>query len=290
MTTSTKNPTQTYPKDTSPPPKVTSPAVNNSWAEKVKISDSSSRFKLDPIPRQSHGDQLCISEEMIETNSSKWSRCMVGFIPGFTMSYRMVNTIASRVWRSCGLEQVTTMANGFMIFHFTTEEEMQAVMERGPWLFGDNTILLQQWHPGYKFDKNKISKVPVWIRLHGLPFPLWNQNGLSLAASMVGRPLACDSQTYNCQRLEYARLCVEIDAALPKVTSFEIVSPLSHEPIVVDVDYEWTPSHCPTCKTYGHSCKRSRQPPPVVATGHTGKPFGGQPSPNSPHSHSTHKP
>uniref|UniRef100_A0A6N2LC78 Uncharacterized protein n=1 Tax=Salix viminalis TaxID=40686 RepID=A0A6N2LC78_SALVM len=96
---------------------------------------------------------------------------------------------------------------------------------------GDKAIVLQQWHSGFKFDKNKISKLPVWIRLHGLPFPLWSQEGLSLAASMVGRPLSCDAQTYNCQRLEFARLCVEIDATLPKVTSFEVVSPSPWNPL-----------------------------------------------------------
>uniref|UniRef100_A0A6N2MAS7 DUF4283 domain-containing protein n=1 Tax=Salix viminalis TaxID=40686 RepID=A0A6N2MAS7_SALVM len=260
-----KKNTQTQP---SPLPKEnTPPAINvppsTSWAEKVKISDSSTRFKLDPIPRRSPGGKLCITEEMLLNTSEQWNRCMVGFIPGFKMSHRMVNTIASRVWRSCGLENVTTMSNGFMLFRFKTEAEMQDVMERGPWLFGGKAIVLQQWHPGFKFDKNKISKLPVWIRLHGLPFPLWSQEGLSLAASMVGRPLSCDAQTYNCQRLEFARLCVEIDAALPKVTSFEVVSHLSFDPITVEVEYEWLPSHCASCKTYGHSCKRSNKPTPT---------------------------
>ncbi|KAG5239407.1 DUF4283 domain-containing protein [Salix suchowensis] len=151
------------------------------------------------------------------------------------------------------------MANGFLLFRFKTEEQMQTVLEKGPWLFGGKAIILQQWHPSYKFDKNKISKVPVWIRLTGLPFSMWNKTGLSLAASMVGRPLSCDAQTYNCTRLEYARLCVEIDAKLPKVTSFDIVSPSSTEPITVEVEYEWMPPHCTGCKLYGHSCKKQQQ-------------------------------
>ncbi|KAB5569040.1 hypothetical protein DKX38_002833 [Salix brachista] len=236
------------------------PPAANSWAEKVRISDSTTRFTLDPIQRQLVGSQLLVTEEMLHHNSSQWTRCMVGFIPGFRMSHRMANTVASRVWRSCGLKQVTTMANGFMLFRFSTEAEMQAVMEKGPWLFGGKAILLQQWHPSYKFDKNKISKLPVWVRLHGLPFPLWSQTGLSLAASMVGRPLSCDSQTYNCERLEYARLCVEINASLPKVSNFDIVSPLSTEPLTVEVEYEWMPPYCASCKLYGHSCKNQQQP------------------------------
>ncbi|KAJ6397264.1 hypothetical protein OIU84_020266 [Salix udensis] len=244
-----------------PPEPLTAPA-NKSWAEKVSISDSSSRFSLDPLQRNLSSNQLLVSEDMLHHSSDIWTRTMVGFIPGFKMSHRMVNTIASRVWRSRGLEHVSTMANGFMIFRFQSENQMQEVLEQGPWIFGGKAIILQQWHPSYKFDKNKISKIPVWIRLHGLPFPLWSKMGLSHAASMVGRPLACDSQTYTCSRLEYARLCVEIDASLPKVTTFEVVSPLSPDPIVVEVQYEWLPPHCQACKLYGHSCKSQR--PPMV--------------------------
>jgi hypothetical protein len=182
---------------------------------------------------------------------------MIGFFPGFKMPYHAVNAIASRVWRQCGLENVMTTGNGFMIFRFKTEEDMHAVLEKGPWMFGGKNIILQQWHPRYNFDKSKISTLPVWIRLHGLPFPLWSKQGLSLAASMVGRPLSCDELTYNCTRLEYARLCVEIDASLPFVHSFEIDCPLSATPITVTVDYEWKPTRCEQCKFFGHSCKSS---------------------------------
>jgi hypothetical protein len=125
---------------------------------------------------------------------------------------------------------------------------MHVVLDKGPWMFGGKNIILQQWHPRYNFDKSKISTLPVWIRLHGLPFPLWSKQGLSLAASMVGRPLSCGELTYNCTRLEYARLCVEIDASLPFVHSFAIDCPLSADPITVTVDYEWKPTRCEQCK------------------------------------------
>nr|TKS06524.1 hypothetical protein D5086_0000121620 [Populus alba] len=78
---------------------------------------------------------------------------------------------------------------------------------------------------------------------------------------MVGRPLSCDESTYTCTRLEYARLCVEVDANLPFVHSFDIDCPLSSEPIKITVDYEWKPTHCEKCKVFGHSC-----PSPPVPT------------------------
>jgi len=229
-------------------------AAQTSWANKVRVSDSSTRFTLEPLSRQPLGHRLVISEEMLHANADQWNRCMVGFFPGFRMPYHAVNTIASRVWRKCGLENVTTTSNGFMIFRFTTEAEMHAVLEKGPWMFGGKNIVLQQWHPRFQFDKNNISTLPVWVRLHGLPFPLWSKQGLSMAASMVGRPLSCDESTYNCIRLDYALVCVEVDASLPYVHEFEIDSPLTSEPITVKVDYEWKPSRCEKCHIFGHSC------------------------------------
>jgi len=196
------------------------------------------------------------------------------------MPYHVVNKIASWVWRQCGLEHVTATANGFIIFRFNTEENMHAVLEKRPWMFGGKNIIIQQWHSRFQFDKNKISTLLVWIRLHGLPFPLWSKQSLSLAASMVGRPLSCDEQTYNCTRLEYARVCVEIDAALPFIREFDIDNPFSVDPISVTMDYEWKPTRCDKCKVFSHSCTSTvtlKQQP----TSSKGKEIVG--APNQPH-------
>jgi hypothetical protein len=88
------------------------------------------------------GQCLKITEQILLDNTEQWTRCMIGFFPGFKMPYHAVNTIASRVWRQCGLENVMTTSNGFMIFRFKTEAEMHAVLEKGPWMFGGKNIIL----------------------------------------------------------------------------------------------------------------------------------------------------
>lgn len=40
---------------------------------------------------------------------------------------------------------------------------------------------------------------------------LWNEDGLSYVASAVGVPLHADSLTENCQRLSYAKMCVNVE-------------------------------------------------------------------------------
>jgi hypothetical protein len=62
-------------------------------------------------------------------------------------------------------------------------------------MFGGKAIILQKWHSGFVFDMNKITKIPVWIQIYDLPFPLWTKEGLSEVASMVSQPLSCDELT-----------------------------------------------------------------------------------------------
>nr|TKS06522.1 hypothetical protein D5086_0000121600 [Populus alba] len=40
------------------------------------------------------------------------------------------------IWKRFGLEDVTSLANGFTMFRFKTEDELQKVIENGPWMFG----------------------------------------------------------------------------------------------------------------------------------------------------------
>uniref|UniRef100_A0A6N2K3H5 DUF4283 domain-containing protein n=1 Tax=Salix viminalis TaxID=40686 RepID=A0A6N2K3H5_SALVM len=112
------------------------------------------------------------------------------------------------------------------------------VLARGHWMFGGKVILLQQWHPGFQFDKNKIKP---------FRFELGCQHG--------GKPVASDEATIHGRRLEYARVCIEIDATVPLVHHFQVASTLSEEPITVDVTYEWKPAKCDTYHVFGHSCK-----------------------------------
>ncbi|KAJ6315637.1 hypothetical protein OIU78_018995 [Salix suchowensis] len=231
----------------------------SSWAEKVRVSDSSMRCNLEQMARRPAGSILKIPHDMQLANVDIWHRSMIGFFVSYKLPFHAVQTIANRIWRTHGLEKTTVMSNGFMIFRFSTEEAVGEILARGPWMFGGKTILLQKWQPGFQFDKNKIRTIPVWARLQGLPFPLWNKKGLSMAASMVGKPIASDEATMQCTRLEYARVCVEIDAEVPLVHSFKVMSTLSEEPISVDVSYEWKPARCATCRVFGHSCKGSEK-------------------------------
>ncbi|KAJ6770131.1 hypothetical protein OIU79_020894 [Salix purpurea] len=100
----------------------TKPAAN-SWADKVRVTDSSTRFSLDKLPRQPHGSRLQITKDVISESSEQWTRCLVGFFPGSRLPYHVVSSIASRVWQKHGLVQTMTTEKGFYLFQFHDEED-----------------------------------------------------------------------------------------------------------------------------------------------------------------------
>ncbi|KAJ6763336.1 hypothetical protein OIU79_023977 [Salix purpurea] len=82
------------------------------WADRVKVTDSSTRFTLDPIPCLQEGSKPVLTTDMLTDNAEQWDRCMVGFFPGFRMNYHTVNMIANRIWKVGGLESVMSTASG----------------------------------------------------------------------------------------------------------------------------------------------------------------------------------
>lgn len=82
-----------------------------------------------------------------------------------------------------------------------------------------------------------------------------------MVAIMVGRLVACDEQTYNNTKLDYAQICIELDVWLPIVHSFQLEYKLSSDPIIVMVEYEWKPQAYNTFKIFKHSYKASVEVP-----------------------------
>ncbi|KAL0395054.1 UNVERIFIED_CONTAM: hypothetical protein Slati_4471600 [Sesamum latifolium] len=82
---------------------------------------------------------------------------------------------------------------------------MEEVIKGGPWLFQGQPIILQRWEPGMALRKHKHTEVPILIKLRHLPVEYWTNEGLSIVASVIGKPLYPDAITKACTRLNFAR-------------------------------------------------------------------------------------
>ena len=90
------------------------------------------------------------------------------------------------------------------------------------------------------------------MKFYGIPLEYWTPSGLSYIASAVGRPLHTDSLTATKNRIRFARVCAEIDAATEFVEEFYLQGE-NGEWITIFSELEWVPVRCSTCCVFGHS-------------------------------------
>lgn len=85
--------------------------------------------------------------------------------------------------------------------------------------------------------------------------------GFSKIASAIGKPIHIDEATAKKKRLDFARICVEINAEdeLPN----DITISVNSDSVMVGVEYQWLPPKCESCKVFGHACT------PKIVPNHT---------------------
>lgn len=109
---------------------------------------------------------------------------------------------------------------------------------------------LFRWDPFFNF-KEEPAIVPVWLKIHALPPQWFDLSCLKTIASSVGVFLKVDDLTYNRSRLNFARVCVEVNLKkkLPKKINL-IVDNVKKE---LDIEFEKVPQYCHHCNHIGHN-------------------------------------
>ncbi|GJV60944.1 reverse transcriptase domain-containing protein [Tanacetum coccineum] len=140
-------------------------------------------------------------------------------------------------------------------------------------------IILTKWTPSLSLTKDGVTNVPIWVKLHRVPVIEYSEDGLSLIATQVGKPIMLDAFTSSMCAESWG--CISFACALIEVSSgFDLKSEVvmaipneegnGHTQEVIIVEYEWKPPHCADCKTFGHSldtCPKSvREPKPSAKT------------------------
>ncbi|KAI8554240.1 hypothetical protein RHMOL_Rhmol05G0083100 [Rhododendron molle] len=185
----------------------------------------------------------------------------------------MVRSITMKIWDKFGISDVLTNDSGFFFFVFAHDGDLFKVLEAGPWLIGGKLLVLKKWQPHMALIKEQLQTVPIWVHFYNVPFEYWTACGLSYIASSVGKPLYCDEVTAKCKRMNFAKVCVEVnlDSSFPE--SIDLYCP-NGDTVLVNIKYPWLPFKCMGCRIFGHSdaycpVKPKSAPvvvPPVVGT------------------------
>lgn len=193
-----------------------------------------------------------ISMADFEHDVKKCEDLVVGAFVGRRLSFKFVKNSLLRLWRLKGEVHMTLHGDFMFAFVFSNPEDRQAVLERGHVYIANRLFMIHQWYPMVEKMVEELKIVPIWVSLRKIPLFLWNSRGIGIIASYLGIPIMTDRRTAEHSRINFARVCVEID------TYFYFPSEI---PVVIDgkvsfhvlVEYSWKPPICSCCKTFGHS-------------------------------------
>lgn len=121
------------------------------------------------------------------------------------------------------------------IFHFADKANLLLVLESALWHVDKAYLVLCKWTMELAPEQLSLRKLPVWIRSWHIPLAYYHREGISYIASGVRRPLHMDRATANCTKLDYAKVCVEIEAGRPLLDKLRLEIEKDH---VVEIGVE----------------------------------------------------
>ncbi|XP_048489782.1 uncharacterized protein LOC125491732 [Beta vulgaris subsp. vulgaris] len=198
-----------------------------------------------------------IGLEDIQEEVEYWNSAIICYVLGANPPNVVMEGFVRRIWRNLGVDKVAMVAKGVFIVRFTTMENRDKVISGGYPFFDGKPVMVKKWHPDMDFSKEDIRRVPIWIQLN-LDFKYWGQGCLTKIVSGVGKFLKVDMATLKREKLQFARVLVEVEIGqeFPDEIEFENEKGLT---IYVEVKYDWKPTFCKGCKVFGHeesSCRR----------------------------------
>ncbi|GJS52103.1 hypothetical protein Tco_0625465 [Tanacetum coccineum] len=148
----------------------------------------------------------------------------------------------------------------FMGKRFSSKDGMDAMIENGPWVICNVSLVMKKWTPDVNIMKEDVCNILVWVKFHDIPITAFTEDGLS-TATKFHTPLMLDSCTSSmCTepwvRSSYARAMVELraDIELKDTLVFVVLKFVGegYTMSTIRVEYEWTPPRCSSCKVFSH--------------------------------------
>ena len=140
-------------------------------------------------------------------------------------------------------EKITAcdLGNGCFLFNFDNEEDLNYVLNQGPFHHNFYMFVLVRWEP--VVDESYPSLVPFWIQLQGIPLHLCTHQNLEAIGDRLGKVDKIDSAE--------GKIRVEIDSSKPLKFTRKLQT-RKKEDINIKLHYEMLFKHCSTCGLMTH--------------------------------------
>ncbi|XP_050259267.1 uncharacterized protein LOC126704310 [Quercus robur] len=175
-----------------------------------------------------------------------WSQTLIIKLYGKTVGFNFLQSKLQYLWKPIGRLDCVDLGCDFYSVRFTLKEDMDSVLEKGPWFIGGQFLSIRPWEPFFKPEAANVSSIAVWVWLHALPLELYETEVLKHIGEAIGKVLRIDAQTAMEVRGKYARLCIQVDMNKPLINT--VLIGRFEQPVV----YEGIQKLCFACGRVGH--------------------------------------
>nr|GEW48735.1 zinc knuckle CX2CX4HX4C [Tanacetum cinerariifolium] len=215
---------------------------------------------------------------VVEKVSTRFEHTLYGYFIGKRMAFPVVEYYARNNWAKHRLKRIMMNNKGFIFFKYDSRAGLEVVFEGGPWLIRKSSIILKKWSMDTRLLKNELARIPIWVKLHDVSVQVFEEDGISLIAAFIGKPVMLDSYTSSmCNdswgMSSFARCLIEVSSEADLVDVVTIgISSLIGEDLTketIRVEYEWRSPRCDVCKIFSHvhdQCPKKVVTPPIVST------------------------
>ncbi|KAJ8427976.1 hypothetical protein Cgig2_017463 [Carnegiea gigantea] len=117
------------------------------------------------------------------------------------MGYLQLKRRLQTKWALKGDFSLIEIDYDYYVMRFANLEDYEHVMTQGPWVLGDNYLVIREWVPNFIPEEHTISKFMAWVHIPGLSVEYFNKNFLlHMIGQKIGRVIRVDDATANVER------------------------------------------------------------------------------------------
>lgn len=200
-----------------------------------------------------------VFEDDIEEEVDRYELCLVGrFLTEKNINTRAMKTKMADVWKPTMGINIKEIETGIFLFQFYHKEDMQWVLNGGPWAF-DNVMLLVDVIPqGMDPLRVQLWFLNIWIQVHDLPNGFMTEAVGKQLGNFFGEFLLYDVKNNTSIWRECMRIKIKLDVRKPLKRKKRITRRNGSE-FIVTCKYERLGDFCFSCGLVTHTdrfCRR----------------------------------
>nr|POE89557.1 hypothetical protein CFP56_02278 [Quercus suber] len=133
--------------------------------------------------------------ELKQKIRNPWAKALIVKVYGRSIGFNFLQTRLLALWKPAGRLDCVDLGFGFFLIRLSLKEDLEAVLQNGPWFIGKHFLSIRPWEPDFKPELANVSSIAVWIRFNDLPIEYYNAKALYLIGKAIGNVLRVDTHT-----------------------------------------------------------------------------------------------